>query len=196
MNASAIGRPASAPHGRDPAPGLDGVARGAEQRAELARAGIEVGDRHRHAPHRGPVALHLDDLEDQRPEVDEGLPDVRLGRHADAAHLEPGLLERGERAPQVVRERHDVVDDRRAVGAPRAGGPAIGGHDLEAVGALGGQAVDGELERRRAHRHRDLADRRAGREAQARPGLGFTGQGERAGDGHEDECDRPGVRHH
>ena len=74
--------------------------------------------------------------------------------------------------------------------------PAVGGHDREAVGTLGGQAVDGELERRGAHRHRDVADRRAGREAQARPGVGFAGQGERAGDGHEDECDRPGVRHH
>ena len=115
MNASAVASPAS---GRTVAirrPGLDGVARGAEQRAELARAGVEVGHHHRHAPQRGRVALHLDDLEDQRPEVDEGLPDGRLGRHAHAAHLEPGRLERGERARQVVRERDDVVDDGRAV---------------------------------------------------------------------------------
>ena len=110
MNASAVGSPASGPHRGDPAPGLDRGARRAEQRAELARARVEVGDDHRHAPQRGRVALDLDDLEDQRPEVDEGLPDRRLGRHAHAAQLEPGRRERGERARQVVRERDDVVD--------------------------------------------------------------------------------------
>ena len=55
-------------------------------------------------------------------DVGRDLPPVR---HADAAHLEPGLLERGERAVHVVGERHDVIDDDGAVrmGA-RLGGPA------------------------------------------------------------------------
>ena len=59
----------------------------------------------------------------------------RAGAAALAAQLEPGAVERGERAVHVVGERDDVVDRRRApLGcAPWLGGRAGGGDEREPV---------------------------------------------------------------
>ena len=111
------------------------------------------------------------------PEVDEGLPDGRLGRHADAAHLEPGRLERGERARQVVRERDDVVDG----GAPFGWSPGRRARTSAATSASpSGRSAPGPRRRARAARRpAPSAPRRRRarrREAEPRPRVRLPGQ--------------------
>ena len=109
----------------------------------------------------------------------------------------PAALERGERAAQVVRERDDVVDDRRPVGvlaglarrrrrrprsrARRAARPR--GRGLASWIAAGGAPA---ADARRSPIGAPGAKPRRAQSPARRPGA-------RSADGHEDECDRAGV---